>query len=506
MPVTNRYCTKYLPISAAMTPRPHSLHPRTWTLRRRIVVLALIPAALLTAAGGLWLRGQIHGSIYQGFAQHLQKESEELTTRLYVSGAHVLEEVGGTGPFNVIYSGWYWQVPGEDKGVSGHSRSLWDAAPLTATPAPAAHRLALLQASDPRGMPLLGMRADVPLPGASAPVPLEVFGPAGDVLTNVRRIDRVLLASAIGLIAALTLLLVVQMRAAMAPLRRLTRAVAAQREAGSTSTDDGAATAAKHAELEALPLGSDLAPLCSEINALLTHNASIVERARSHAADLNHALKKPLAMLSAAASSQQQLPAGEVLNQVGEMTRLIDRYQARTLSDSVRARPSTRAVPVAECLEHLLRAMRKLHAAQELSWQLALPDDALGWRWRGERTDLEEALGNLLDNAGKWAASRVLVSAHFTPPAPVRRGSRQPGGQLAISIEDDGPGMSAEQLAAAGQRGLRFDEHVHGSGLGLAIAGQIAAAWGAELRLEKSALLKGLHATLTLPNVWQSAA
>ncbi|MBQ9579110.1 MAG: sensor histidine kinase, partial [Ottowia sp.] len=355
--------------------------------------------------------------------------------------------------------------------------------------------------------PLLGLRSTVPLRGASAPVPLEVFGLAGDVLTNVRRIDRILLASALGLIAALTLLLTVQMRAAMAPLRRLTTAIAAQRETGGSSDggDSSNTPTLPPAALDELPLGSDLAPLCSELGALLSHNASVVERARTHAADLNHALKKPLALLAAAASSQQQLPASEVLQQVDEMTRLIDRYQARTLGDSVRARPTTRAVPVAECLEQLLRVMRKLHATQELVWQLALPDDALRWRWRGERTDLEEALGNLLDNAGKWAASRVLVSACFTPPEPVRRGQRQRGGQLAISIEDDGPGMSTEQLAAAGQRGLRFDEHVHGSGLGLAIAGQIAAAWSAELHLDKSSLLKGLRATLTLPNVWQSA-
>ena len=483
-----------------MTTRPPSPPRRGWTLRRRITVLALIPAALLTIAGGLWLRGQIHSAIYQSFAQHLHEESEALVARLHVDGGHVHEEVGNEGQFGVIYSGWYWQVQGD--GVEGHSRSLWDAPPLAATPAPGAEQLALLQASDPRGNPLLGLRSSVPLLGASAPVPLDVFGPAGDTLANVQRIDRILLASAIGLIAALTIMLLVQMRVAMAPLRRLTTAIAAQREADGGND----APTLPPPVLEELPLGSDLAPLHSEINALLTHNTSVVERARTHAADLNHALKKPLALLSAAASGQQQLPASEVLQQVGEMTRLIDRYQARTLGDSVRTRTAARTVPITECLEQLLRAMRKLHAAQELVWRLALPDDALRWRWRGERTDLEEALGNLLDNAGKWAASRVLVSAQFTPPTPVRRGSRQTGGQLAISIEDDGPGMSAEQLAAAGQRGLRFDEHVHGSGLGLAIAGQIASAWGAELRLDKSPLLKGLRATLTLPNVWQSAA
>ncbi len=471
---------------------------RVWTLTRRIACLALAPVALVAAGGGLWLRGQIHSTVYQGFAQHLHEESESLAARLRVDAGRVVEEANNQGQFGVIYSGWYWQADGT--AASGHSRSLWDAAPLTPAPAPAVQ--ALLQATGPMGESLLGLRRHAIIPGSAAPVPLTVFAPAGELHSNLQRIDRILLASTAVLMAALTVMLLVQLRVGLAPLRRLTGAIAAQREGV-----PGGSVA-----LDALALGSDLAPLQRELGALLAHNASVVARARAHAADLNHALKKPLALLSAAASRQQAIPAAEVLHQVGEMTGLIDRYQARTLGDS-RPHSATRAaaaVPVAECLAQLLQAMRKLHAAQDLVWQLELPPDAARWRWRGERTDLEEALGNLLDNAGKWAASRVRVSAQRAIPqttagAAAARRQRHNGTPLAISIEDDGPGMSAAQLAAAGQRGLRFDENVQGSGLGLAIAGQIATAWNAQLHLGKSEALKGLRATLTLPGVWLAA-
>ena len=202
--------------------------PRFWTLRRRIAILALAPAALLAAGGGLWLRAHIHSAIYQSFAHHLHEESESLAARLHVDGARIYEEASGAGPFGVIYSGWYWQAQGS--GIDGRSRSLWDATPLAATPAPAAHRLALLQATDPRGVPLLGVQRQAAIPGAGAPVHLTVFGPAGELRASVQRIDFILLASAATLIAALAAMLLVQLRVGLAPLRRLTSAVAAQRE------------------------------------------------------------------------------------------------------------------------------------------------------------------------------------------------------------------------------------------------------------------------------------
>lgn len=112
--------------------------------------------------------------------------------------------------------------------------------------------------------------------------------------------------------------------------------------------------------------------------------------------------------------------------------------------------------------------------------------------WRGERADLEEVLGNLLDNAGKWAASRARLSLR------VRGEGNGPAAAWGLDVEDDGPGMMPAQLQAAGQRGLRFDESVQGSGLGLAIAGQIAQAYGGRLELHKSGDLRGLGVRVEL--------
>ena len=451
-------------------PAPAAAHPMRWTLARRIAVLALALATLATAGGSLWLRTQMRQSLYAGFAQVLQDKFDRLSARLRTApGGRVTDPPGSGGDeFSAIYSGWYWQASGP--GITGRSRSLWDATPLAASAAPQA----LLQATGPMGEPLLGLRHSASLPGARQPVELSVFGPAQTLHANLQGIDRILLTSALLLIALLAIMLLAQVRVGLAPLRRLTQAIAAQRQG-------------LHAPaLDTLPLGSDLAPLQRELSALLARNARVVERARAHAADLNHALKKPLALLSANASRQPQVPAREVLHHVAEMTRLIDRYQARTAGDAQPAAPAA-AVPVAACLRDLAQAMRKLHAAQALDWQLHLPPGADAWRWRGDRTDLEEALGNLLDNAGKWAASQVHISA------------RQDGQGLCIDIEDDGPGMSAAQLQAAGQRGLRFDESVQGTGLGLSIASQIAAAWGGALELGKSPILKGLRASLRWP-------
>lgn len=456
----------------ASPPAPTAAHPMRWTLARRIAVLTLALAALATIGGSLWLRAQMRQSLHASFSQMLQDKFDRLSDRLLITPDGQVAEPPDRGgdEFSTIYSGWYWQASGP--GITGRSRSLWDAAPLSATAAPQE----LLQATGPMGEPLLGLRHSIRLSGSGTPQPanLSIFGPARALRASLKSIDRILLTSALLLIALLAIMLLAQVRVGLAPLRRLTQAIAAQRQGQDTPA------------LDTLPLGSDLAPLQRELSALLTRNARVVERARTHAADLNHALKKPLALLSANASRQPQVPAREVLHQVAEMTRLIDRYQARTAGDAQPA-ITTAAVPVATCLRDLAQAMRKLHAAQALDWQLHLPPGAEAWRWRGDRTDLEEALGNLLDNAGKWAASQVHLSA------------RHDGQALCIDIEDDGPGMSAVQLQSAGQRGLRFDESVQGNGLGLSIASQIAATWGGALALDKSPSLKGLRARLRWP-------
>lgn len=463
---------------------------RPWTIAQRIVWLALVPAALVVGAGAGLLRQQMHGALYASMAQTLQDKHQRVAARLRtVTGQGVSEPAGSADEFSTIYSGWYWQaeaapsgngtaaVPPGRQALRGVSRSLWDAPPIEAHQPAGPKRLGLMQATGPLGEPLLGWRHAANVAGQAQPVALAVYGPAEALRASLRRIDRILLATLGALLTLLAGLLAVQLRVGLLPLRRFTQAVAAQR--------DGAQ--APHGVLD-LRVGADLAPLQQELHALLQQNAQVVGRARAHAADLNHALKKPLALLTAAASQRPQLDSADVLQHTRAMAQLVDRYQARTWSDATQARAASGMVDVAACVREVLGAMRKLHAAQELDWRLDLPGGAHGpgWHWRGDRTDLEEALGNLLDNAGKWAASTVAV------------GTEHADGALLIHIDDDGPGMSADQLQRAGQRGLRFDESVDGHGLGLAIARQIARAYGGELTLSKSPQLMGLRASLRL--------
>ncbi|WWT74863.1 ATP-binding protein [Lautropia mirabilis] len=149
-----------------------------------------------------------------------------------------------------------------------------------------------------------------------------------------------------------------------------------------------------------------------------------------------------------------------------------------------------------ECLQGLIGLMQTLHAARGIDWQLDVPGRVF---WRGESTDLEEMLGNLLDNAGKWARSRVVVRVRLlTQPTTEDDGMRSRTGLLVICIEDDGAGLDDDEIARAIRRGQRFDESTEGSGLGLVIANDIAETYEGRLELGRSPL-GGLHVTLRLP-------
>ena len=223
--------------------------------------------------------------------------------------------------------------------------------------------------------------------------------------------------------------------------------------------------------------GPDLDPLAREIDDMLERNARIVARARGHAADLSHALKKPLALLGSEAHNEH------TRQQIANMNRLIERHLARAGSGA----GDMRRIDLAASLAQLTALMRRLHAARNLDWQLHTDGDL---HLRAEQTDLEEMLGNLLDNAGKWAASRVRTEARHLADA--KRGHIQ------ITIEDDGPGLTDEQIARAARRGERFDQSTAGNGLGIPIAADLAETYDGSLELGRSAL-GGLQITLRLP-------
>ncbi|MBK1613417.1 hypothetical protein CKO44_08030 [Rubrivivax gelatinosus] len=433
--------------------------PDRFGLAARLIALGVLSALLAGVAASLVLQRSLQDVVLRSVEQGLLQRAERVAAELRAAQerGRPLGGVAAGAEFETIFSGWYWQL-GEDAGAP-RSRSLWDGG-ISADPAQA--RPPLARAQGPRGEPLWGLATALELAG-EAPRTLQVWAPAAESDAEIERIRRVLLALPLGLTALLGGLAVLQARVGLAPVRRLQAALGRVRagDAGQLGED----------------FGPDLAPLAREMDAVLQRNAQIVERSRHHAADLGHALKKPLALLSAAAQAPA-VDAGAVQQQLHSMAALIDRHLVRSASGAGGAG----RIEVAPVLDGVLALVRHLHAARALEWDVELEP---GLRWAGAAGDLEEMAGNLLDNAGKWAAARVRVRC-------ARDGER-----IVLTVEDDGPGLSAGQIAEAGQRGRRFDESVAGSGLGLAIVDDLAATYGGTLALEAGAL-GGLRCRLAL--------
>lgn len=441
-----------------------------WTervsLAGRLTVLGLLAALLCSAAAGWWLRTELHGVVLRSLEGELADRAERIEAELVADGrlndpnfsSQLLE-------FNAIFSGWYWTI--EHQGRELRSRSLWDATlNLPRDTALAGRSGLLLQTRGPRQERLLGLERRVNALGE--PTTLRVFGPMDQVLADLDRIDRVLLLAATLFLLAVAGTTWLQARLGLRPLQRLQTALASVRE--------GRARAVAHGD--AASYGPDLRPLVDTIDSVLDRNARVVERSRHQAADLSHALKKPLAVLSL----ELQSPACDTAvlrDQLGAMGRVIDRHLARFASGA----GSVQVVNAAGALRQVVGLMQRLHAGRGLDWVVQAPEHL---PWNGSPPDLEEMLGNLLDNAGKWARRQVVVQM------------RASSGGIELRIDDDGPGLPLAAREAAVQRGQRFDQQAEGHGLGLTIVSDIADTYGGSLTLE-TARAGGLCAVLRLP-------
>jgi signal transduction histidine kinase len=231
---------------------------------------------------------------------------------------------------------------------------------------------------------------------------------------------------------------------------------------------------------------SEVQPLVNDLNALLDHREEVVHRAMSKAGDLAHGLKTPLAVLyqeaeRAAASGHAEL-AATITQQVDRMRRQVEYHLAQARAAGSGAAPGARCSVLASA-EGLARTLLRLHAERGLTIDVNVAADHIV---RVEREDLDEMLGNLLDNACQWARSRVRVE------------SSSGDATIVISVDDDGPGLDPSLRDVVLQRGVRADEAAPGSGLGLAIVRDLAALYGGSISLS-SAPIGGLRAQLRVP-------
>jgi len=231
---------------------------------------------------------------------------------------------------------------------------------------------------------------------------------------------------------------------------------------------------------------SEVQPLVDDLNALLEHRDQTVRRAIAKAGDLAHALKTPLAVLAHEAEVADQAGQAELAavmrQQVERMRRQTDYHLAHARAAASGSTPGAHCAVLASA-EGLARTLLRLHAERGVTIEVDVnPAHAI----RGEREDLDEMLGNLLDNACNWARSRVAISSAAT------------GSTIVVTVDDDGPGLDASMREAVLQRGVRADEAAPGSGLGLAITRDLAELYGGSIALTGSRL-GGLCARLQLP-------
>jgi len=271
---------------------------------------------------------------------------------------------------------------------------------------------------------------------------------------------------------ALMLAGLVALRAALKPFRRLRERLTAVR-AGQDRQLAGADP-------------SEVQPLINDLNALLDDREKAVKRALTTAGDLAHGLKTPLALLAqeaerAGAQGNREL-AESIAQHLERMSRQVNYHLAR--ARAVASGPAgAPCCLVAECADALVRALLKLYAGRDLDIRSQMPADL---SVRVQREDLDEMLGNILDNACKWGKSKVLL-----------QGSRS-GAMVRLTIDDDGPGLTGDLRSLVVQRGVRLDEAAPGSGLGLAIVRDLAELYAGSIALEDSPL-GGLRVRIVLP-------
>jgi signal transduction histidine kinase len=456
------------------------------SLAFRLFATAAVWTLLVLPLAGLLIFSLYSHEIREGFDRRI---AVLLTVIVADSVDHAGNEPGhprdvGEPLFEIIHSGWYWQItpvlPPEGRrrvSASLASEQLKMPSSLDIPPDTKGLRWATLAGPLGEQLRVAEMLYDVGEEGSSNRFSFVVAASLGEIERSISSF-RTRLTIALALVGlGLVTVTIFQVRFGLLPLRAIERGLAAIRS-GEASSLEG-------------ELPAEIEPLKQELNALIQSNQEIIERARTQVGNLAHALKTPLAVITNEAGEDKGPFAQKVAEQARVMRDQVNHYLDRARM-AARSGAIGRAAPVRPVLEPLARALERIYRDKEVAITLECPEEA---RFQGERQDLEEMLGNLTDNACKWAARYVTIAVVTVPPPSP---AAQP--RLRISVEDDGPGLSREQLSKIGKRGMRLDESKPGSGLGLSIVTDLAQSYRGRLELSASAK-GGLCATLDLPSV-----
>jgi signal transduction histidine kinase len=453
-------------------------------VRVNSLALRLFLSATAVTVVILAVTGVVLSTIYRNGVERSFDRRLEVILRTLVADASTPEETEkfsqslGEPLFELPLSGWYWQVTrlSAAKPEVRSSRSLFgEGLPrledLQVPTGADGTRRRFVPGPDDQRLRLMERTVDA---GEDGRFLVAVAGDALEIEEETQSFDRAIIVT-LGVLAVVLLLTTMfQVRFGLAPLKRISDSLAAIRS-GSAERLQGS-------------FPEEIAPLARETNALLDANREIVERARTHVGNLAHALKTPLSVMMNEARGDEPL-AVKVREQANVMRDQVQRHLERARI-AARANVVGTVTEVSPVVTALARSMEKIHRDRGIAIDIETSRDT---RFRGERPDLEEMVGNLVDNACKWAQSRVAVEVLSERAESVTAGST-----LRVVVDDDGPGLTPSERERVARRGNRLDETKPGSGLGLSIVIDLAALYGGALTLG-TAPIGGLRAELVLP-------
>ena len=473
--------------AAGPRPEPQAGSDARGSLVRRLTLLAGVWSLVVLLLTGLALTAFFQQSAIRRFDAGLADTVDAIYSGVTVEAdGRVIPPTLADARTDRVYSGKYWQIaelaPDGTLTSLARSRSLFDFELSVPQATIAALRADMGATTYFDGVgpqdrePLRAAALASRLPGRSQPLVFLAAQNSEPVAADARRFA-VLTAGTLGLLAlGLLGAVLVQVRVGLRPLFDMGREIAEVRKG--------------KAQRLTRRYPEELAPLAAEMNALLHHNQEVVERQRTHVGNLAHALKTPLSVMLAEAEARPGDLAEVVGRQAQAMRDHVDHHLRRARA-AARLSGTGERTPLEPVIDELAVTLERVFQDKnggrgvEIDWRT--PDDLC---FQGERQDLLEIAGNVMENACKWAARRVRVTGERVD------GAGAPA--LRLIVEDDGPGLPPERRADMLKRGARLDEATPGTGLGLSIVDELARAYGGAVRLEAAAL-GGLRVEVTLP-------
>ncbi len=438
----------------------------TGSLSRRMIGVAALWILILLSAGGVALDRVLVSAVTGNFDSSMTYVLNAMitTAEILPDGEVVFNRPLSDQRFVEPNSGAYFQItaPGEE---TYPSRSLWDQR-LRVDPAHDDTAVHFYDSAE-LGTTLRVAERDIELPGSAKVWRFQVAEDRELLDGQIGALRRVLLRSFALLALGLVVLAALQTLYGLWPLRRIRESIAAMREG----------------RIDRVPaaLPQEVQPMVTELNALIDHNERQAEEARRHAGNLAHALKTPLTVVLNAARDDSPELAALVQREAATMRRQVDHHLARARAVGRRGHAHSRAA-VWPALQSVERAVARLHPDTRID--IDGDGDAAV---RVERQDLDELIGNLIENAAKYGGGSVFVTV------------RRDGDQVDIAVEDDGAGIPPAERERIFDRGARLDTSKPGTGLGLAIVRDVAEIYGGSVTLDESEDLGGLAAHLRLP-------